>query len=391
MCCSSSQATRAWRCRPIKIRGPKGKSITVGISDLASKIATLTESQIAALPPTGVTRITVSNDADLTLSVAQAQALEANSFELKAQAGYSAAISDSAADIETLTTKQIAGFAALDVTQIIATDASVSLTVAQAKALESANVRVSAPAGDTVQIYDTAKSLESLTASQIDGLTAIGVTGLVSTNADVSYSTSQTSAILSSRLNVSASGPYTVTENRSDGSYDVDHFDVTGKAYSSYEDIYNSAGKLVADAQENVNGTGSLLLYANGLTVMSSSGTESVTTGSDTFTVHPHSVETTTVENGKSNETFVYGSGFVQDTLIGFLETSGAHDLLQFSDSMFGFSPGSSQTADAQALLSNYASGTTNTTITDLQRDMLTINNHSISTFKNNLEDFKFT
>jgi len=59
---------------------------------------------------------------------------------------------------------------------------------------------------------------------------------------------------------------------------------------------------------------------------------------------------------------------------------------------MFGFST-SSQTADAQALLSNYASGTTNTVITvpDPQGDTLTINNHAPSTFQNNLQDFKFT
>ena len=35
--------------------------------------------------------------------------------------------------------------------------------------------------------------------------------------------------------------------------------------------------------------------------------------------------------------------------------------------------------------------GTTNTVITDPQGDTLTINNHSISTFQNNLQDFKFT
>ena len=93
---------------------------------------------------------------------------------------------------------------------------------------------------------------------------AICVTGLVSTNANVSYTSAQTAAILSSGLNVSASGAYTVTENfangnysvyrggeliqqksvNPDGSYDVAYFDVTGKTYSSLEDIYNSAGTL---------------------------------------------------------------------------------------------------------------------------------------------------
>ena len=177
-----------------------------------------------------------------------------------------------------------------------------------------------------------------------------------------------------------------------DGSYDIAYFDVTGQTYSSYEDIYNSAGTLVADAQDNVNGSGNLLLYANGLTITSASGSESVTTGSDTFAINPHSVETTTIQNSHSNETFVYGPGFGQDTITGFLApTSAGHDHLQFSASMFGFSSTATQTADAKALLSNFASGTTNTTITDPQGDTLTLNGVTIATLQANLADFKFT
>ena len=135
-----------------------------------------------------------------------------------------------------------------------------------------------------------------------------------------------------------------------------------------------------------MNGSGNLLLYANGFTITSSSGSESVTIGSDTFALIPHSVETTTIENSKSNETFVYGPGFGQDTITGFLApTTARHDHLQFSKSMFGFSSTASQTADAQALLSNFASGTTNTTITDLQGDTLTLNGVTIATLQANL------
>ena len=230
------------------IRGPKGGNLTVAVSDLASNIATLTPNEINLLPATGVNRIAISNAANLTITVAQALALEANSLKVKAELGFSIAISDTAANLEAA-------------------------------------------------------------ASQISGLSAIGATALVSNNADVSYTSAQTAAILSSGLNVSASGSFTVTE------------------------------------------------HATGL----------------------------------QNETFVYGSGFGHDTIIGFLEASPGNDVLQFSDSMFGFSSSSTQTADAHALLSKFASGTTNTTITDLQGDTLTINNHSIATFENNLQDFKFT
>jgi hypothetical protein len=254
--------------------------------------------------------------------------------------------------------------------------------------------------------------LVTLTASQISGLPAIGVTGLVSTNANVSYTSDQTAAILSSGLSVSAAGSYTVTENfanvnyliyqygqliqqksvNPDGSYDIAYFNVTGQTYSSYENIYNTASARVVTAQDNVDGSGNLILYANGLTTTSSSGSESVMVGSDTFVINPHSVETTTVMNSKSNETFAYGAGFGQDAITGFLApTTSGHDYLQFSKSMFGFSSTATQTADAKALLSNFATGTTNTTITDLAGDSLTLNGVTVATLQANLADFKFT
>ena len=296
------------------------------------------------------------------------------------------------ANIQKLTTTQIAALSARHVTQINASDTSVSLSPTLVAALESAGVKVSAPPGDTVVISGIAANLEALTASEISGLPALGATGLVSTNANVSYTSSQTAAILSSGLTVSAAGAHTVTENFADGAHSVAHFNVTGQTYSSYEDIYNTAATLVADAQNNVSGSGNLLLYANGLTITSASGSESLTTGSDMFPITPHSVETTTIQNSHSNETFIYGSGFGQDTIAGFLApTSAGHDHLQFSLTMFGFSSTATQAADAQALLSSFASGTANTTITDLKGDTLTLNGVTIATLEANLADFKFT
>ena len=378
----------------LEITGPNGASVSVTLSDSASNLAGLTPSQIAALPATGVSAIAVSNAANLVLSVAQATALETSGASLTLQSGDSVIVSDSAANIQSLTVGQIAGLSALDVTQLSATDTTVLLTVAKAQALEAAGIPVSAPSGQTDLLSDTAAHLGGLTVSQINGLTAIGVTGvavssaanltltvaqaqalgannldvtpltghtvtisdtaadiaalsaaqlagfpaigvtgLVSTDANISYTPDQTAAILSSGLNVSASGSFTVTENFAngnysvyrggqliqqksvnlDGSYDVANFGVTGLGYSSYEDIYNSAGTLVAEARDMTNGSGNLILDANGLTITSASGSESVTTGSDTFAINPHSVETVTATNMQS-ETFVYGPGFGQDT-----------------------------------------------------------------------------
>ena len=105
-----------------------------------------------------------------------------------------------------MTVAQITALSARHVTQINASDTTVLLSPALVAALEAAGVKVSAPAGDTVLISGTAANLEALTASQISGLPAIGATGLVSTNANVSYTSAQTAAILSSGLNVSAAG-----------------------------------------------------------------------------------------------------------------------------------------------------------------------------------------
>jgi hypothetical protein len=177
----------------------------------------------------------------------------------------------------------------------------------------------------------------------------------------------------------------------SDGSYDIGYFDVTGEPYSSYEAIYNTAATLAADAQNDANGAGTLLLYASGLTISSSPGSDSVTVGSDTFAITPQSNETTTVENSKTKETFIFGAGFGQGTISGFLATTTSHDVLQFSASMFGFSAASSRTADAQALLSKFAGGTTNTVITDQSGDSLPLNGVTVATLKGHLGNFMFT
>ena len=97
----------------------------------------MTPAQLSGLFAIGVSAVSVSTLNNLTLSVAQTTALEGSKISLSLQSGYSVfTISDSAAQIATLTTTQLEALAALHVTQISATDATVSLTVAQATALE---------------------------------------------------------------------------------------------------------------------------------------------------------------------------------------------------------------------------------------------------------------
>ena len=108
----------------IGITVPSGNSVS--LSDLASNIAMLTLSQIAALPAIGVSGIAVSNSANLALSVAQAQGLEAGSLEVTAQTGYAVTISDSAANIATLSAAQISGLPATGVGSISVSDSAKS-------------------------------------------------------------------------------------------------------------------------------------------------------------------------------------------------------------------------------------------------------------------------
>ena len=124
------------------------------------------------------------------------------------------------------------------------TNGSVSFSVAQAIALETEGLKVTAPAGDFVTLSDTAANIEKLTATQIAGLAAIGVAAIAATNASVSLSAAQTSAVNTAGLSVSAPANDAVTEHNADGSYDIVYSGITGQAYSSYQSDYNSAGVL---------------------------------------------------------------------------------------------------------------------------------------------------
>ena len=153
--------------------------------------------------------------------------------------------SDTAANIELLTAAEILGLDAIGVDAITVTNGSVSFSVAQAIALETEGLKVSAPTGDFVTLSDTAANIATLTAAQIAGLAAIGVTAIVATGASLSLSVAQTSAVTTAGLSVSAPANDTVTEHNADGSYNV-HYYTTGTfqgvSYASYDNAYTSSG-----------------------------------------------------------------------------------------------------------------------------------------------------
>jgi autotransporter passenger strand-loop-strand repeat protein len=149
----------------------------VTVADTAADIEALTPGQISTLASVGVSTITAS-DASVQLTVAQAEALEGTPLVVAAPTGDTVTIADTAANIESLTAPEITPLPATGVSAVVATDASVQFTVAQALAFEGASVAVTAPAGDTVTISDTEAVIDTLTAEQIALLPAIGVSGI---------------------------------------------------------------------------------------------------------------------------------------------------------------------------------------------------------------------
>ena len=190
---------------------------------------------------------------------------------------------------------------------------------------------------------------------------------------------------------VSLDSPIVTT--KLDGSHDVAYSDVTGLSYSSYEDIFNSAGVQVAEARDMVGGAGMLILDANHLTVSSSSGSFAVTTGSDTFKVNSHANELIDA-SGRTAETFEFGSGFGHQSITGLLASGATHDVIELPPTMFrGLNSMNTAAQNWNALLSSGATVQSggNVTITDAAHDVLTLNNITTSMLSNSADNvFKF-
>jgi hypothetical protein len=187
-----------------------GLGYLITVVDTASGISSLSTADLAALASDGVTAL-AATDASVSLNVAQALALETANLQVAVPAGDGVTLSDTAAHIEALTSGQILAFLAAGVTAITATDASVALSTEQALALEASVFKVTAPAGDTVVLSDTAAQIDALTASQILALPAAGISGIVATDASVLLTAAQALALESAGLKVSVPTGDTVT------------------------------------------------------------------------------------------------------------------------------------------------------------------------------------
>src|SRR6185437_15190371 len=197
----------------IKITVPTGS--VVAVSDTALDIQALLTTQIAGLKAVGATILSAS-DANVSLTAAQAAALESAGVSLSPPSGGSDSILDTAANIQKLTATQIAGLGNLHVAQITASDASLALTVAQAAALETAGIRVAVPAGSTLTVTDTSANLRAMAAGVIAGLPALGVSDIVSTNGSVSIGVAQAIALENAHLRINGPGGAAVAVTMSD-------------------------------------------------------------------------------------------------------------------------------------------------------------------------------
>src|SRR5208337_2759401 len=310
--------------------------------------------------------VTLTNAGTPTLTLTVAEALNGTADLAKIKSNYTITVSDTAGNIENLTSAQIASLGSLHVSRLSASDARVVLTVAQAVGLENNSIPVPAASGLGVSVSDTAARPQSLSAPQIAGLSSIiWAARLQSNNANVTFSASQTSAILSAHLSVSAAGTYSVTEKF-------------------------TSGAVISSSQGSNGGALTLSTNANGLTIDAGASTLSVTAESETIPLHYSANETINATN-RTNDTFVFAPEFGNDTILGFAASGANHDTLVFNTAMFSYlSPGMSPAHDlAQVLLHATSSGGM-TTISDTLGDILTLGAVNIATLSAHPADFKF-
>jgi autotransporter passenger strand-loop-strand repeat protein len=150
------------------------------------------------LDPTDITAVDVARPTAVIITAAQLLTdLAMNAADpgsADAPSGEAYAVSDTAADLESLTPSEIEAAKSIGVEGFTSTDGSVVLSVAQAVALEDP-VAVSVPAGDAVSIADSAAAIEALTAAKIVTLPVVGVTAIAATDASVVLSVAQAEAL----------------------------------------------------------------------------------------------------------------------------------------------------------------------------------------------------
>jgi hypothetical protein len=174
------------------------------VSDTAANLSLLTAAQIGALAALGFTNL-VSTSGNVALTAVQAQALELASWTVSVPAKGTVTLTDTAAAIDGLSPGVIAALPKIGVRGVGVTGTGATLTVSQAQSIEAAGLSLAAPAGTSNSISDSAVNVESLTAAQIAGLPALHVSRIVVTGAGLSLTSAQLNAIGTADISIAYS------------------------------------------------------------------------------------------------------------------------------------------------------------------------------------------
>ena len=247
-------------------------------------------------------------------------------------------------------------------------------------------------------ISDSGADIEKLTAKELSGKTSAGPVTLYDSGGDAILAGSQTAALTADDFFVTVAAGATVTEDFTNGGYDVIG-SLPGTNYA-YEDIFAApagtakTATLCAQSVDAPNGD-NLFLFGDSLTMSSSSAGLSVTSGADVSPIVPltASSSTTIWANGENAETFKFASGFGNCDIEGFLvagtKTAPA-DTLDLDTKMFKGLTSTTATTDLAALIKGndltFSDGVV--TLTDAAHDTLTLS--GISTLAAFEKDIKF-
>lgn len=166
----------------------------VTLSDSATQIGTMTAAQIAGLRAAGVRAVETTGAGNVTLDVAQAAALATAKIKVSVAAGSRVLVSDTAANIATLTSAQITQLGRLGLDRVVATDDGVSLPLAKLLAFANAGVSLGAPTGKKVTATDTAANIEALSVAELTRLALAGARQITASDAGVTLSFAQMNA-----------------------------------------------------------------------------------------------------------------------------------------------------------------------------------------------------
>jgi Ca2+-binding RTX toxin-like protein len=221
-----------------------GVTITVGtghvtLTDTGADLATLTVAQLAGLSGVGVSHVDASDNA-LSLSEAQTAALIGQSGSVTLDATDTITVADTGADIALLSAANLTALAGMGAGHIVldASDNVLTITTAQYDAIVTGDIALTA--ADTVTLADTGANLAALTSTQLAALSANNVDAIHATDGSVSFTIAQLNALQTASIALTPAD--TVTLSDSEANIEA----LTGTQLAAYAaqgvDIFSATG-----------------------------------------------------------------------------------------------------------------------------------------------------